>query len=516
MTSQLPPTRPTLLTWIERWNPEDAEHWDGWRRTLSHTQRHDGLLPLQAALSGLVAFRHLENHPVAAPAADLRPHLRAVHAVCNWALGLVTMLQGERRDDRLLRAIADPIPEPQRSLEELRHLLVDACRVSERLLDLPDIDTAAFAASCDLTLRTLDRNPFFRPPEPLEFSNVAELVGPDHFPPELQSWTSEAAKTTTVVAFLTLLRSHRFLGIADRELAHEAGLLRAHVVLCAVRRELRELTRFLMIQGVETYADELEQRLLSTDARHATGVRTEITRASRDLRDLRASVETLAMHIHDESRAQLEEPLPDLSEGGSLALLSERMRNGIREMRFTAKSAAKELLSLCGTGAEATTGPKSERVPSHLQHDIWAFRLIARAFVAKAHAAEDLLDVESLVGAAGPELGFVAEFVRHFRVFGPRIARATDYAARGSLISAMSAVSRQDSFDLNALRRATDEASAFLIHLDHTFDPSQGFDKEAAAVELRDYLTTAKQRPKAARAAAAAFGLMDPGHAEAG
>lgn len=515
MTSHPPPVRPSLLAWLERWNPEDAEHWDRWRRTLSETQRHDALLPLQAALGGLVAFRHLENHAVAAPASDLRPHLLAVHAVCEWSLRLVRDLRSSDYDDRPLRAVAEPLPEPQRSLEELRRLLVDACRVSERLLDLPVVDTGAFAASCDLILRTLDRNAFFKPPEPLEFSNVAELIGPDHFPPELQSWTSEAAKTTTVVAFLTLLRSHRFLGIADRELAEaeEDGLLRAHVVLAAVRRELRELTRFLMIQGVETYADELENRLLSTDEQHVTGVRTEVTRASRELRDLRNSVETLAMRIHDESRGQLEEPLPDPSDDQPFALLAERMRNGIRQMRRTAKSTAKELLALCAPNEEPTSQPKSERVKSHLQHDIWAFRWIGLAFVAKTTALEETRGSES---SDTPDLEFVREFVRHFRVFGPRIARATDYAARGSLISAMSAVSRPDSVGLPTLRRAAEETKAFLVHLDHAFDPTQGFDKEVAAAELRGYLASAKERPKTARAAAAAFGLVDPRHAEAG
>ena len=135
---------------------------------------------------------------------------------------------------------------------------------------------------------------------------MAELVRPDGLTPELDSWKSEAAKMTTMVAFLTLLRSHRFLGIADHQIGEDDGLYRAHIVVASVRRELRTLTRFLLVQGVETFADELEARLLSLDAHHITGARTEITRASNELRELRESVEALAMGIHAKVRSTLD------------------------------------------------------------------------------------------------------------------------------------------------------------------------------------------------------------------
>ena len=82
-----------------------------------------------------------------------------------------------------------------------------------------------------------------------------ELVRPDGLVPELESWKSEAAKMTTLVAFLALLRSHRFLGIADRQIGEAQGVYRAHIVVATVRRELRTVTRFLLVQGVETCAD---------------------------------------------------------------------------------------------------------------------------------------------------------------------------------------------------------------------------------------------------------------------
>jgi len=497
-----------LLRSAERWAPADAELWGRWRESLRAEQRADALLPLQAVLSGLVAFRHLENHPLAAPVTDFRPHLHAVRVAYDWALQLVTLLRSTNAPEQRLQAVGEPLGEPESSLRALERSLTDARRVTERLLELPVVDAGAFQASCDLFLRDIERNAFFRPPESLEFSNIAELVRPDGLTPELESWKSAAAKMATLVAFLTLLRGHRFLGIADHQIREDDGLYRAHIVVAAVRRELRTLTRFLLVQGVETFADELEARLLSVDAHHITAARTEITRASNELAELRESVEALAMNIHAKVRTALDGALPEVHSERGYALPAERMRNGIRELRTTVKDAAKQLRSLGHPVRDPRTERKSERVRKNNQQDVWAFRFILRAFVAKASVAS--VGGDNWSDAASLE--FVAEFVRHFRVFGPRLSRATDYPRRGPLTRAVSPLSRREAIDAASLSLATHECILFLEHLDEALaEVPQSmlapFDKSKAAAELRGYLAAAKERTASDRAAAGAFGL---------
>ena len=506
-----------LLCSAERWTPADAELWGRWRESLQAEQRADALLPLQAALSGLVAFRHLENHPLSVPVTDFRPHLHAVRVAYGWALELVAQLRGDTAPEQRLRSVGEPLGEPDASLRALERSLTDALRVSERLLELPLVDAGAFQASGDLFLRDLAHNAFFRPPEPLEFSNVAELLRPDGLTPELDSWKSDAAKMTTMVAFLTLLRGHRFLGIADGQISEDDGLYRAHIVVAAVRRELRTLTRFLLVQGVETFADELEARLLSLDAHHITGARTEITRASNELKELRESVEALAMEIHAKVRSALDGALPELHPERGYALPAERMRNGIREVRATVKDAAKQLRNLGRPVRDPKEERKSERVRKNIHQDIWAFRFILRAFIAKASVASVGADYWSDAGS----LEFVAEFVRHFRVFGPRLTRATEYPRRGPLTRAVSAMSHREAVDAAMLNLAAQECILFAGHLDEELaDVPQSllapFDKNRAAAELRGYLSAAKDRTTADRTAAGAFGLVDPSRAQAG
>ena len=422
------------------------------------------MLPLQALLSGLVAFRDWENQARPGLGIDFHPHLHAVRTGYDWGLRLVARLRSNGAPQSALVGV--PLGEPESSLRALERSLRDALRVADRLLGLPGVDAGTFQEACDLFLRELGRNPFFQPPEPLEFSNAAELLQPEGLTPQLESWESESAKTATMIAFLALLRDNRFLGIADGQLHEPDGILRSHLVTAAVRRELRVLSRFLLVQGVETFANELETRLLS--------------------------VEAIATSIHAKSRSLLNDPLPESAELGRDDLAAERMHQGIVELRATVRDAAKKLHALGRPALAERAERQSERVQRNLHQEIWAFRLILQAFLAKASAS----DARSNDGGG---LDFAGEFLRHFRLFGLRLSRGTKYPRRGPLTRAVSALNDRDSIDEAKIALATGECRLFLEHLDDALaelpeSALEPFDKAKAAVELRAYLTAVKQQ----------------------
>jgi hypothetical protein len=465
-----------LLSWIERWAPAEAEIWTRWRRSLPSPARRDALLPLQAALAGLMAFRHPENHPLGTPASDFRPHLHAMRVGCAWALDLARELGAPSAPAPRVRAVGAISAEPHASLETLASSLSDALRVSERLLGLPGVDLGAFAASCDLLLRDLSRNTYFRPSDPLEFSNVNELIGPARLSAQLAAWRADAARATTVVAFLSLLRSHRYLGIADTQMREPDGIYRAHIVLAGTRRELRTLTRFSLLQGGER-------------------------------------LEPLATRLHDVLREGLDDPLPSLDGVQGLAAPSERLRNRIREIRAAVKRAASDLRAPASGPLERA----STRVQSHLGQDIWAFRFILRGFLAKASAACQRVPNTN----STEDFGFACEFVRHFRVFAPRLAKGTGYVRRGPLTRAVSALSRRDEIDEERIRVAVRECELFVEHLDRMLEEPTGstraaFDKLRAAEQLRGYLSNARAHFSSGPPPTGTFGVQDPDHAEAG
>lgn len=464
MNSNLNAASEGLLSSAERWSPADAELWCRWRESLTAEQRSDALLPLQALLSGLVAFRDWENQARPGLGIDFHSHLRAVRTGYDWGLRLVARLRSNGAPQSALVGV--PLGEPESSLRALERSLRDALRVADRLLELPGVDAGTFQEACDLFLRELGRNPFFQPPEPLEFSNAAELLQPGGLTPQLESWESESAKTATMIAFLALLRDNRFLGIADGQLLESDGVFRSHLVAAAVRRELRVLGRFLLVQGVETFANELETRLLS--------------------------VEAIATSIHTQSRSLLNDPLPEPAELGSDDLAAERMHQGIVELRATVRDAAKKLHALGRPARAERAERQSERVQRNLHQEIWAFRLILQAFLAKASAS----DARSNDGGG---LDFAGEFLRHFRLFGLRLSRGTKYPRRGPLTRAVSALNERDSIDEGKIALAAGECRLFLEHLDDALaelpeSALEPFDKAKAAAELRAYLTAVKQQ----------------------
>ncbi len=471
-----------LLMSAEHWAPSEAERWARWLESIDTERRTDVLLPLQAVLSGLVAFRDDENQPLSIPSRELRPQLRAVREAYAWALEQVGRLHDCVSWERHLTPAGAHAHDPSSALAELGTALVESLRLSDRLLGLPAIDGGVFHASCDVFLRELERNAFFRPPEPLEFANTRELVRRKSIAPETKSWSSEAARLTSWISLLALIRSHRYLGIADRQISEERGLDRAHIIVAAVRRELRMLTRFLMEQGIEAFVDELGAHRCSAD----------------EVDELRELVEALAMGLHAKAHAALDDPLPEPGSMTSIALPAERMRSGIRELRATVKDAAKELRELGRPEAPVRANRTSERLQRNLHQDIWGFRFILRGFIAKASVvplgAGDWVD--------GSSDRFADEFVLHFRLFAPRLSRATDYPRRGPMIDAVTALAGRDEIPAPALAAAVRECTAFLAHLDGALEAMPHsmlapFDKERAAAELRGYLAAARERKQA-------------------
>ena len=146
-----------------------------------------------------------------------------------------------------------------------------------------------------------------------------------------------------MVAFLTLLRGHRFLGIADRQIREDDGLYRAHIVVAAVRRELRTLTRFLLVQGVETFATSSRQGCCPSTPITSPELEQRSRGPPTSSKSCESPVEALAMEIHAKVRSALDGALPELHPERGYALSAERMRNGIREVRATVKDAAKQL-----------------------------------------------------------------------------------------------------------------------------------------------------------------------------
>jgi hypothetical protein len=449
------------FSWLERWAPEEAHAWAAWRGGLSASARADALVPMQAALAGLAALSRSVASEQGDHSNDCRAHAYALEVTLDWVLALADACRAHNRS----------LEEPDAALMALKRSVRHALDGARGTSPLYPIDRETLARIATQLATDLERNRFFRPPAPLEFCNVEDLFGRDHPDSDLQP-QRDPQSTAAIVIFLSLLRSHRYLGVADREIAEEDGLYRAHVVLAGTLCELLALSRFVRAHGADSFPRDPE------------------------------AAEALSLLLAQSVRAARRERIPAPTATGGLALPAERLRNTMREMRALVKRSARRVRDLA---APRRVPRASERVPKDLSPEIWSFRLIARAFLDKAEAAASRPDAW-----ADPEsLVFACEFARHFRKFGPRLAKGTNYDRRGPLVAAVRALSNREGIDPRKLGLAAHECSMFVRHLDGALDEARrlghaAFDKREAAQALLGYLAESSRR--SARAAAGVFG----------
>lgn len=256
--------------------------------------------------------------------------------------------------------------------------------------------------------------------------------------------------------FVALLRAHRFVGVAAQQLDQIDGAALAVVILAAVRRDLRELTHALLTERHDAVAAELEPALSVLDG---TGM--------------------------------------ILGDGATRTDFKEQMRDRLYDLRDSLKRTAKRLR---GSGediaADETSRRHSERVPIDLTREVWAFRFIVRAFLAKARA----ISADAIASPSATPLDFIGEFVGHYRVFGPRLVKGTAYEERGALTRVVTALSQPEDLNGEALEHALVECERFAEHLEsflaaRSDSDGMAFDKQRAAEQLKGYLESAKQEP---------------------
>ena len=204
-------------------------------------------------------------------------------------------------------------------------------------------------------------------------------------------------------------------------------------------RELRTLTRFSVGAGGRDFCGRARGAVaVPRRPSHHRGAGADHPVRPSELKELRESVEALAMEIHAKVRSALDDVrCRSCTQSKAMRCLPSACATAFGRFVLTVKDAAKQLRSLGRPLRHPSAERKSERVRKSLHQDVWAFRFILRAFVAKASVASVGADYWSDVWKPSSSC---AEFVRHFRVFGPRLTRGTDYARRGPLTRAVSAL----------------------------------------------------------------------------
>ena len=493
-----------------------------WYAQLPWEHKEESLFELEMLLKGFACFGNARNHPgpprrVPDVAHDFREELRIMRDALTQTGDQLRDLLGDRErayvfsryletvlpeDRERTRLVHDQLAQdtPEAALMVLRSSFGGYLELAEGLLRLNRIPHRLYNALQSTVTREVGRNAFFNPLVALEFRPEFDRIRAPEVLEALHAIESEATHRMVSLTMLTLFRALRYVALVERYASEPATARRSYLILSVLRSDVRALTRFLFRQAADIMADGLERELMETSASDIRAGHDTWTRRAGALLSLRRTLETIANTLRIEVRKTFERELPAPADAPADALLGPMLVQASASLRATLHHAVLNLcleLSPSSTLPELGSDDAGRRAASvRLRRDVWMFKQVLRAFLAKASASsQGGLDHW---GSAASFM-YVREFLNHFRAIGYQLVRRSDYERLDHFISAIDSLRDADLLDEQQMEAAVGECRAFFDYLGRLLGQisrreelrDTPFDKQTAADTLRVYLGAA-------------------------
>jgi hypothetical protein len=496
-----------------------------WLSNLDVERKVEHLFELEILLKGMACFASSRNHagpPKKTPvvAQDFRPHAAVVREAlgrvvqtCRVLLAdrekafvfqryLETVLPDERVRTRLLGDRFDR-ESPEQSLFVLRHAMSHVLEVTAGLARLPRVSFRLFYSLLALASREIAQNTFFNPLAALEFRPEFDRIANTRMLDVVRAVPGEPARRLVALTFLSLFRMLRYLAWIETTANERSDFPRrslgmVYMAVSVLRSDARALSGYVRRRAGPVLADAFEVEVfqaLSDDLDVAFG---PLLGRSRELAELKATLEGIASNVRLEVRRTFERDFPPLEASPSPVVLALAVRRCAESLRPSLQGGIMFLASSLGAGLDLHTvfdDPSARRALSErLRRDVWMFAQIARAFAQKARSVpRSRVDAW---GSGGSPHAFVHEFSEYFRGLGYPLLQAAAYPRVEAFAAAMRRLRRAEIGDEAAFDRAVAEAeyfAAFSTELLVTIGEREellgaAFDRRAAAESLKLYL----------------------------
>lgn len=491
---------------------------DAWFAALATERKSELLFELEILLKGLACFANPRNHagaprrtPVIAldfrrPLEVARDALARVCVLCRLLLGeqertfvfqryLEHAITEDTARTRFVRASSTQ-ETPEDSLLALRHAATNLLEVIDSLLGRGSerIAFRTFYATISLFQREVARNSYFNPIRALEFRPEFDRIKSPEVFALVQSVPGEEAHRLVALTILSLFRCLRYLALVDATVdPRESVPARAHLVLAALRSDVRALTGHLRKHAGELLGEGFEREIFAVTAR-AVPLRYEALLAEgHRLLGIKGALEAIAAKLNLELRRCYERELPTpLEEAPDL---KARLRAATEALRPSFQSTILFLCKALGARLDVhfvfdDLAAKRE-VGERLRRDVWMFAQIVRGFAAKAAVVRTPERSDRWTSVDG--FRFVKEFLAYFRAMGYPLLRAGDYPRFDQFSEAITNLEETDLLDPHRLANAVRECEAFHRFLTDLFEAigkreelaGTPFDRRAAAEALR-------------------------------
>ena len=504
---------------------EQVQAREVWLSNLHVEHKVEHLFELETLLKGMACFASIRNHagptkrtPIVAQ--DFRAHAAVVREAvgrvvqtCRLLLAdrekafvfqryLETVLPDERVRTRLLGDRYDR-ESPEQSLFVLRHAMSHVLEVTAGLARLPRVSFRLFYSLLALASREIAQNTFFNPLASLEFRPEFDRIANPRMLDVVRGVPGEQARRLVALTFLSLFRMLRYLAwiettASDRSDSPRRTLGMVYVAVSVLRSDARALSGYVRRRAGPVLAEAFDADIFQAPADDLNVAFGPLLARSRELAELKATLEGIASNVRLEVRRTFERDFPALEGSPSPAELAAAVRRCANNLRPTLQSGVIFLASSLGAGLDLQAvfdDAGTRRVLSErLRRDVWMFGQIARAFAQKGRSVARSR-VDAWVSGGSPH-AFVREFSEYFRGLGYPLLRAAAYPRVDAFAAAMRRLRQAESGDDNAFDRAVAEAeyfAAFSNELLITIGEREEllgatFDRRAAAESLKLYL----------------------------
>ena len=499
---------------------DQAKARDRWYAELKLEQKESRLFELEMLLKSFACFTNPRNHtgvagPVAIAAHDYRHELRIISEGVERAGHCVRDLLGER--DRAFvfsRYLETVMPEdgsrhellqhqltqftPEESLFVLRNAFAAFGDLASGLRELGRVPHRVHSALTNTITREIARNDYFNPLVSLEFRSEFDRIRSAPILSALHSATGHAHRVLALT-FLALFRLLRYLSLVDTYAQDSQTERLAFLILAVFQSDARALCYQLEERSGEALAKSFEERIYSVSAvsihREQQGLRDEMD----SLNSLRGTLESVGQSIRLEGALVLSKELPSPEEAPRDGTLGPRLVVASASLRAILHHAIVNVVSELDDSVELGELGSAEKLALEsslrLRRDVWGFRQVLRAFLAKADGAAVVTDHWNSYA----NFSYVREFLERFRAIGFQLARRSDYPAFERFLDNVGRLREVDLIDPERMDEVIEECRRFMNYLGELFGrinrradlARHPFDRLQAAEHLRLYLGAA-------------------------
>ena len=366
----------------------------------------------------------------------------------------------------------------------------------ERSLLSESITHREFVAIHTVLYKEVMRSRYFNTLTLFEFRAQYDAILRHQVLVTLKSIEHLAAHRITAISLLAMFRLLNYLDVAARWGDHESlGALFA--MLCLIHSDGSQFALFLANDTAHWLSADFGAEYESLGSAELTDRFDDLNLQFQELKSLRELLESTGNQLDLELRKTFAQQLPSFETFENDEATLDKVRTACNSLQSFLQNATVLLVREFNVGIHGDDLFKdftSDITRSRrLQRDIWMFRQILRAFVAKTRGTEAVRDK----WAGLDTFRFVKTFVEYFRSMGYQLLRYSDYERFDKFMAQVDRLRDGDVLEVQRLGTVVEECAAFYLFLEKMFDSislrkelaDEPFDTRDAARTLKLFIT---------------------------